>query len=824
MVTRHEAERRSELIDVRSYRVELDLTGDAGFTSRTTVRFRCRTPGASCRIDLDIAEVRHAVLNGGRLEAGEGGIELPDLAAENELVVDAAGRWSASGRGLSRFVDPADDAVYVHTQCQPEGAARIFACFDQPDLKAPVELRVVAPPGWTVAGNAPAAGPAVAGLHLFEPSAPLPPYLVAVVAGPLAAAGAVWRDGDHDVPLRVLSRASTAGQVDAAELLATTARGLAHFRDVFATPYPFAKLDLCLVAELPAAAMENAACVTMAESVARAGAADPAARQRRAGVLLHELAHMWFGDLVTMRWWDDLWLNESFAAWAAVHAQAALGDPGAWTAFALTEKAWAYEQDRLPSTHPIVADVADRAGAELRFDGITYAKGAAVLRQLVAWTGEDRFRAGLADYLRRHAYGNAGLADLLGALARASGRDLASWADEWLRTTGVSELRPVLTRRADGRLGSVAVEQGGSPRRHRVAVGVYDDDGSGALVRVARVEVDVAGPRTAVPALTGRPAGKLILVNDDDLGYAAARLDPGSVAVLRTRIGDVTPALPRALCWSAAWEMTRDAGLRARDYLGMTLGALDAETEPAMRHRLLQRANSAICLYVDPDHAPAAWRRLTGRLTELAVAAAPGGERQAAYVRALTAAVLDEDVLRTLRACLDGAGPFPGLVVDDELRRRLVHALVAHGTELPEAELRRDPAARAACPTAAAKRSAWREILGDGLGPAARDQVMAGFAHPAQVDLIAGYAREYVAALDRVAGRWPAPQTHHFALRLFPLWAVSGDTEAALREWLERQAPGPLRTVVADGHDGLCRALAARAADRAGVPAAAPRG
>nr|AHB63590.1 LabP [Actinoplanes sp. NAI112] len=845
MVTRPEAERRSELLDVRSYRVELDLTGDTTFTSRTTVRFRCRTPGASCRIDLGAVEVRGAVLNGVPLAARDTGIELPELAAENELVVDAVCNYSRSGRGLSRFVDPADDAVYLHTQCQPEGAAQIFACFDQPDLKAPWELRVVAPAGWTVVGNAPPVRRVPVGTdaeqHFFAASAPLPPYLVAVVAGPLTAVRAGWQQGDHVVPLGLFFRASLAGQFDPAELLAETARGLGYLRADFATPYPFAKLDLCLVAELPAAAMENAACVTLSESLARPGTADPAARLRRSGVLLHELAHMWFGDLVTMRWWDDLWLNESFAVWAAVRAQAALGDPAAWTTFALTEKAWAYEQDRLPSTHPVVADLADDTDAALRFDGITYAKGAALLRQLAVHLGEDRFRAGLADYLGRHAYGNAGLADLLSALSRASGRELGSWADEWLRTTGVNDLRPVFSTGGDGRLASFAIAQGparpgaGGTRRHRVTVGVYDDDGSGALARVARAEVDVAGPHTAVPDLIGRPAGRLILVNDDDLAYGSARLDPGSLRVLRTRIGDVTPALPRAQCWSAAWEMTRDAELSARDYLDMTLGALNAEPVPAMRHRLLQRANSAICLYVAPEHAPAAWRRLTTCLTELAVAAEPGGERQAGYVRALTAAVLDPDTLTVLRACLDGDRPVPGLVVDADLRRRLLLALVAHGAageELVEAELRRDGSAegravartaRAAFPLAAAKQAAWRDIVAGDLTPAAREQVMAGFAHPAQGALVARYAREYVEALDPLGARWPAAQAHHFATRLFPLWAISGDTEAAVRAWLDRRPPGALRQVVADGHDGLRRALAARVFDRDPAPVAPGR-
>jgi aminopeptidase N len=849
-LTRVDAQTRAELLDVDSYAVDLDLTDGAGapgestFRSTTTVRFRAAEPGASSWIDLVAAGVRSATLNGRELDVAdydeEKGIALPDLAADNELVVDADGRYMNTGEGLHRFVDQVDGGVYLYSQFETADAKRMFACFDQPDLKATITMTVTAAPSWQVISNG--ATEAVtdadhgAKRHAFATTAPISTYLVALIAGPYARWDDVYSDEHGEIPLGIFCRASLAEHMDAERLFTETKQGFGFYHRNFGVAYPFGKYDQLFVPEFNAGAMENVGAVTFLEDYVFRSRVTRYLYERRAETVLHEMAHMWFGDLVTMRWWDDLWLNESFATWASVVSQAEATEyRNAWTTFANVEKSWAYRQDQLPSTHPVAADIPDLQAVEVNFDGITYAKGASVLKQLVSYVGQDEFLSGLRLYFSRHAYGNATFDDLLAALTEASGRDLSGWSSEWLRTTGLNALSASYTLDDAGRYASFAVVQGGARpgaeerRTHRLAVGIYGGTGGPGtpIDRRHRVELDVTGERTEVPELVGVEAGDLVLVNDDDLTYCTMRLDATSLTTLIDRIGDITEPLPRTLCWSAAWEMTREAELRARDFVTLVLSGIGAESEVGVVQRLLLQAQTALASYAEPSWAVAeGWPAFVARLLDLA-RTDPGSDQQLAVVNALAGSVLTAEALNTLAGWRDGSAPLDGLTVDTDLRWRLLHALVAHGTvgesEI-EAEYARDNTAtgrrmaeraRALLPTPEAKAEAWqRAVYDDTLPNAINSALIMGFSHPAQQALLTDYVPTYFAAVDEVWARRSSEQAQPMVQGLFPSWAVEQATVEAADRWLADEHPPALRRLVTEGRAGIVRALAAREFDR----------
>src|SRR3954454_20065522 len=698
-LTRDAAAARAALLAVHSYDLFLDVTdghgrpGEETFRSATTVRFDARTPGAATFVDLVAERVRSATLNGVELDVStyteDGGLPLPDLAATNELVVDADCRYSRTGEGLHRFVDPEDGQVYLYTHFEQAEAKRMFTCFDQPDLKATFTVHVTAPFDWQVVSNTGdrtiEAGEAGSQLVHFTPTKRISTYLVALVAGPYARV----TDLHDGIPLGIFCRASLAQHLDPEAIFAVTKAGFDFYHRVFDYPYPFDKYDQLFVPEFNAGAMENAGAVTFLEDYVFRSKATRATYERRAETVLHELAHMWFGDLVTMRWWDDLWLNESFATYISTLCQAEATEyTTAWTTFANTEKAWAYAQDQLPSTHPIAADMPDVAAVEVNFDGITYAKGASVLKQFVAYVGRDEFLAGIRRYFRKHEYGNTTLADLLGPLSESTGRDLSQWADQWLRTSQVNTLRPVFELSDDGRYASFAIEQTAVPehpvlRNHRLAVGLYNARPE-RLTRSHRVEFDVSGARTEVPELAGRPAGDLVLVNDDDLTYAKLRLDERSLATLREGIIAMPDSLARALCWSAAWDMTRDAELPARDWVELVLNGVDAETESSVVQALLGLVQSSLSSYADPAWAPTGWTALADKALRALKAAAPGSDQQLLWSRTFASAARTEEHAAVLRGLLDGSATFEGLPVDTDARWAFLHGLVAIGAAGPD--------------------------------------------------------------------------------------------------------------------------------------------
>jgi aminopeptidase N len=838
-LTRDEAAERSALITVTSYQVDLDLTAQGGdettFSSVTVIRFDCASPGASSYIDLTASAVREIMLNGApvSLDAFDGDrIALAGLAARNELRVAATCAYSRSGEGLHRFTDPADKQVYLYSDLETFDAHRIYACFDQPDMKATYELAVTAPEDWQVVSNmAPdshlPSGDAVR--WVFPPTPVMSTYITAVAAGPYH----VVRDEHDGIPLGIYCRQSLAEYLDADELFEVTRQGFDFFHGSFGIKYPFGKYDQLFVPEFKEGAMENAGCVTFLESYIFRSRVTDFAHEARAETILHEMAHMWFGDLVTMRWWDDLWLNESFATWAGTLAQAeATRWTSAWTTFAQLYKAWAYRQDQLPSTHPIAADIPDIAAVEQNFDGITYAKGAAVLKQLVAYVGRENFLDGVRKYFAAHAWGNATLADLLAALEETSGRDLAAWSAEWLQQAGVNTLRPSYQVDADGRFTEFAVEQEAAAshpvlRSHRVAIGLYDRTSAG-IVRRHRIETDVTGARTVVPELAGQARPDLVLVNDEDLTYAKIRLDEHSLRTLVDSIGDITDSLPAALCWSSAWDMCRDGEMAARDYVRLVLSGISSVADISVVQTLLRQASIAVRRLADPGWRETGLALMASTLRGLLDGAAAGSDVQLAYVRAFAGVATSAEHLALLAGLLDGSAALDGLAVDTDLRWALLSRLVSRGAdgfgaERIEAELDRDAtdagqrnaeACRAAIPTAEAKREAWDTMVSGEQTLATFRATLNGFVDLDQAALIEPYREQYFAVVGDVWRDWSTAMAQDFAGGIYAAAAISAETVRATDDYIAAaDPPDTLRRVLTEGRDDVLRALRCRATD-----------
>ena len=856
-LTRDQAVERAALITVDSYQINLNITdgnggpGERTFRSITTVVFDALA-GADTVIDIAAETVRSATLNGRDLDVSSydesTGIPLPGLADRNVVVVEADCRYSNTGEGLHRFVDPVDDEVYLYSQFETADAKRMFACFDQPDLKATFDLRVAAPKHWKVISNGATESVAESeknSVHTFATTPRMSTYLVALIAGPYARWKDTYRDEHGEIALGIYCRASLADHMDAERLFTQTKQGFGFYHRNFGLPYAFGKYDQLFVPEFNAGAMENAGAVTYLEDYVFRSKVTRASYERRAETVLHEMAHMWFGDLVTMTWWDDLWLNESFATFASVLCQSEATEfTEAWTTFANADKSWAYRQDQLPSTHPIAAEIPDLAAVEVNFDGITYAKGASVLKQLVAYVGLEHFLAGLRDYFRIHAFGNATFDDLLAALEKASGRDLSNWGQQWLKTTGLNTLRPEFDVDADGKFTRFAVTQSGAApgagetRVHRLAVGIYDEDPTGKLVRIHREELDVEGPETKVPALVGVSRGDLILVNDDDLTYCSLRLDDRSLQTALTRIADIVEPLPRTLVWSAAWEMTREAELRARDFVSLVLAGAHAETEVGVAQRLLLQAQTALACYAEPtwsrEHG---WPQFADRVLELARAAQPGSDHQLTFVNTLCSSVLSTRHVVTLADLLDHDPAdfgLAGLQIDTDLRWRLVTALATAGdidsdgpaTPFIDAEVQRDPTAAgkrngaqaaAARPQLPVKQEAWTTVVeDDALAVITARAIIAGIGAPGQGELLEPFTARYFEAISGVWARRSSEVAQSVVIGLYPRWDISEAGIAAADAFLtapESEVPPPLRRLVLEGQAGVKRSLRARRFD-----------
>jgi len=858
-LTRLEARDRAAAVSVESYDVSLDLAaGPDTFSSTTTVRFTAQA-GGSTFVDLIAPLVHSIALNGRQLDPAtvfaDSRIALDDLAAENELRVVTDCAYMTTGEGMHRFVDPVDGEVYLYSQFEVSDSRRAFAVFEQPDLKAIFRFTVTAPEHWTVVSNSPTPQPTpVTGrltesgqglaIWAFEPTQVLSSYVTAIVAGPYCQERGelTSRDG-RTIPLGVFCRRSLSRYLDAENVLDITKAGFAFYEDLFDYPYPFPKYDQLFVPEFNAGAMENAGAVTLVESYVFRSKVPDATVERRAITILHELAHMWFGDLVTMRWWDDLWLNESFAEYvSALAASEATRWTNAWTTFSSMEKSWAYRQDQLPSTHPIVADIRDLEDVKVNFDGITYAKGASVLKQLVSWVGHDEFFAGVRAYFRRHAFGNTELRDLLAELETTSGRDLTAWSALWLEQAGVTLLRPEVEADAHGQITSFAITQevpAEHPvqRPHRLAVGGYDlitgADGVPRLERTVRVEIEVDGPRTLVPDLLDRPRPALVLVNDDDLAYAKIRLDADSLATAVEHLHSFGDSLPRTLVWAAAWDMTRDAELPGRDFADLVLANIGHESDSSVVLVLLRQFTTTLELYVAPEHREEVEIAAAERLLELARSADAGGDSQLQFVKAFAGRARTGTQLDAVGALLDGTEHLTGLVIDTDLHWELLSALVALG-RVGEAEiaaqLEVDPtaagqraaaAARASMPTPQAKAAAWSAVVeSDELPNAVQTATIGGFARAADRSLLAPYVEPYFAALARIWTSRTSEMAQNLVVGLYPTMVLNEpgvDLLARTDAWLAESGENipALRRLVVEARDRVRRALAAQERDRA---------
>ena len=864
-LTRVEAEERKSIVQYPiQYSVDLDLTqGDTTFVSTSTIQFGAKA-GESTFLDLIADEVTAVTVNGESVEPSEvfadSRIALNNLRERNEVVVTALCRYSTTGEGLHRSVDPSDGNVYLYSQFEVPDARRVYAVFDQPDLKAVFTFSVLAPCSWIVTSNMPVertedtdqmtldgtlgTKPAEhAKRWTFAPTPTMSSYLTAICAGPYAEWHTTYQNEDgHTIPMAQYCRQSLKDDFakDVDYLFDITKKGFAFYAKTWGVPYPYAKYDQIYVPEYNAGAMENIGMVTIRDSYVFSSKVTDALAERRVVTVLHELAHMWFGDYVTMKWWNDLWLNESFAEFTSTLATAEATEwHDAWATFCSGEKSWALNQDQLSTTHPIVAPINDLNDTYVNFDGITYAKGASVLKQLVAYVGRSEFFEGINHYLYRHAYSNATLNDLLTELEGTSGRDLKTWSAQWLEQAGINTIATDLHTAQDGTISELTLHQFAPTdhpvlREHRLAVGFYnEDEESGKVVRTDRIELDVAGEATTVTGAAGKPRPQFLLTNDDDLTYTKLRFDDESLAFATANLYRFDDALARAVIWLALWDMTRDGELAASDFIDTTLKLLSTETESTTFRYALACLSTTVWHYTDRTKRAAIAQHTAQALLDLAKQAPAGSDMQFQLISAyLTYGVEGDSAFAdTVRGLLSGSRVLEGLELDNNFRWSLVRALSSINA-IDEEDIQRELekkdttenrefalAARAARATADAKAWAWNEALHDEvLTNSQLESVASGFASTPSPELAEPYVKEYFdsaewiwnhktfhmaeALLEGLYPRYADPAT---LVELGDKWLAShADADNALRRLISANVESSHRTkMVADFNASL---------------------
>ena len=840
-LTRIEAQERRAIVDTHSYEVDLDLTRGAEiFGSRTVVRFSA-AEGADTFIDLIARDVQSITLNGREIPASafaDSRIALAGLQSENELIVEADCLYTNTGEGLHRFVDPVDGEVYLYSQFEVPDSRRVFAVFEQPDLKATFQFTVTAPEPWKVVSNSPTPEPKKHGdgraTWRFEPTPPISSYITAIVGGPYEEVfSELTSASGRVIPLGVYGRKSLWQHLDSDYIFDKTREGFAYYEAKFDYPYPFAKYDQLFVPEFNAGAMENAGAVTFTESYVFRSKVTDAIKERRVVTILHELAHMWFGDLVTMKWWNGLWLNESFAEWASTIATAEATEwTEAWTTFNAMEKTWAYRQDQLPSTHPVVAEINDLEDVQVNFDGITYAKGGSVLKQLAAWVGIEAFFAGVAEYFKKNEWGNTELTDLLSELEKTSGRELGTWAKKWLETAGVNTLSPVIHEDSTGTITRFAITQTAPAdyptiRPHRLGVGFYNVT-DGALERVHHVELDVDGDLTEVPELKGHKRPDLVLLNDEDLAYAKIRLDDRSLKTAIAHLGGIADPLARSLVWGAAWDQTRDAESSPSDYVDLVLRNIGSETESTTVRTTLAQLQLAANSYVAPEKRDTTRAKVADGLWALAQAAEAGSDSQLQFVTAFATAASTPAHWATVKSLRDGETTLAGLEIDTDLAWQLLISLAAGGvagaSAIDEALAADNTAkggefaaqAKASIPDAAAKRAAWDSLIENDDQPNTIVRSTAlGFQHPATLDQLGAFVNPYFEMLLPIWNSRSYQIAQYIIVGLYPAPLANLELRDATRAWLKANpdAAPALRRLVDENLAGVERALAVQDRD-----------
>ena len=868
-LTESEAQARAALLSNLSYEVSLVLSDDPEaetFQSATTVVFDVAREGSETFINIAARSIDECTLNGKRLTQAQHGFNgkvvwLRGLrAGSNRLSVTAQCEYQHTGVGLHRLRDPVDDEVYVYTHFEPFEAHKVLACFDQPDLKAGVTMSVTAPTAWRVCGNGRVLRTEPSGTvktwH-FKTTPPLPPYLIAVVAGKYHTVQRRHRN----IPMALWCRESLASWIDAQadEIFEITAAGLDFFEKYFGFTYPFDEYNQLFVPEFNVGAMENPGCVTVNEKLIHRGQASEAQLQKRAETILHEMAHVHgFGDVTTMRWWGDLWLKETFATYMAFLAmEKSTRFTNAWVDFANSFKSIAARQDQLVTTHRIADQVPDTVSVRQNFDGITYYKGASVMRQLVAWVGDDAFMRGVQDYFERYRWGNTDLQEFLDCLRHASGRDLTRWAKDWLQTTGLNTFHTHLSEK-NGRYATFAVEQTAIPehptlRAHRAGIGLYDRDAKGVLRLRRRVETDLTGAITPITELVGERVCDLVLLNDGDLTFAKLRFDPRSLETLKADLSNVADPLARALCWAAVWDLTRDGEMPAREFVELVARHAPGEKDSLLVERVTSQARSAIDLYGDPANRNTALERLHQVAAAQVNSQALAADLRLIWARILVATAASDASLARVAAMLDGGERIAGIELDTDLRWLILGQLSEEGkadAALIRATMAADPsdigrrratACLAARPTAAAKEEAWRRVADvsapmpaawkgatDGeLSVASMSAILRGFnigsvgvggmmAHGPNPELLRPYIQRYVDALPASWAERTIDEAAAFTESLYPSYLVDDRVVAAIDLALEGGAiPGPAVRILREGRDSTLRAQRAREVDRA---------
>jgi aminopeptidase N len=840
--TRAEAQARADHLAVQSYQVNLDLTaGDEFFTSETTVKFTCNKPGYESFIDAVGKSVISATLNGQAIDTsnydGES-IFLKNLAADNELVIKMSTPYSNTGEGLQRSVDPVDNEVYLYSQGETAFIRKMYPCFDQPDLKATFTLTAIAPKHWSVISNSPVEEKIeLAGDKTqwrFKPTPRISTYITALIAGPYYSVNDTYV-GKKSVPLGIYCRKSLAEHLDPEDIFLITKQGFAYFENVFGLEYPFDKYDQIAVVDFNWGAMENAGAVTFLERllVFRSKVTERM-YNARANTILHEMAHMWFGNMVTMKWWDDLWLNESFAEWSSYLAMVeATRFKNSWTGFNQERKNWAYRQDQLSSTHPIVTDMVDIDTVAGNFDGISYAKGASVLQQLVVHVGRDNFITGLQKYFTKHAFKNTTLDDLLIELTKASGKDLTTWVSNWLQTAGVNTLRPLLEIENDSYKSVSVIQEAptmpvGSTqlRPHRLAIGLYDLTGESITLRKT-VELDVSGDKTVVAQLAGEKVADLLLINDRDLSYAKIRFDQKSIATLKAHLGKITDSLTRALCWSAAWDMLRDAEISATDFIEIALTGLSGEDDIATVTTIGNQLATAVELYSAPTKRDSARLRVGNAYEKMLQQAAAGSDLQLQFARNFTSFASSAEHNDLIKELLDGK--LTGLKVDADLRWSFVIALAERGLMDKDElalQLQKDntlngqlshASALAARPTADAKAETWNSITTEDISTSLREAKLAGFMRALHRPLLAAYVDPYFDLLLQFWGKKSYEVASSFVSGMYPIYLTNQVTLDKTINWLNttgKDGQAGLRRLVSENRDALSRALKVQELDK----------
>ena len=846
-LTHHEArERAAVIVSPCTYKISLDLTTGAElFRADTTVHFAA-TSGASTFIDCIAEEVHSVTLNGVSLDPdivfADSRIQLDHLQAENTLHVVSDMRYMNTGEGLHRFVDPADGEVYLYSQFEVPDSRRMYPVFEQPDLKATFQFTITAPAYWKVVSVQPTPDPTPAGkvdgvdiaTWKFTPTPVMSSYITAVIAGPYHEVRSELTNADgRKIPLGVFCRASLAQHLDHEYIFDITRKGFEFFAREFDYPYPFEKYDQLFVPEFNMGAMEHIGAVTFTEAYVFRSQVTDAMRERRVVTILHELAHMWFGNLVTMRWWNDLWLNESFAEYMSTLATAEATEwSEGWTTFIGSGKTWAYRQDQLPSTHPVMANITDLDDVMVNFDGITYAKGASVLKQLVAWVGREPFMRGVHEYFVKYAYQNTELPDLMRELEATSGRDLSTWTEQWLQTSGVNTLRPEFTVDARGVFTSFTIHQSAHPdyptiRPHRLAIGLYTDR-NGELVRVKRVEVDVDGEHTDIPELTGEPQPDLILLNDDDLTYAKTRFDERSYATATQRLRDISDSLARGLVWGALWDATRDAEIPASSFIDVVLAHMDVESNSTILRNLIGQVLTASSRYVAPERREETHRTVASRLLSIARSAAPGSDVQFQAIKAFSSLAHTREETQVIQDLLDGSLTLDGLTVDTDLRWEFVIALASNGlidsAEI-DAVLEADRTAsgaqfaayaRAALPTLEAKSTAWKAMVEESGAANLTIRFSAlGFNRVHDRELLAPFVERFFDAVDTVWASRSYQICEEILEGFYPAPLANTDLRDATAAWLTEHpdAQPSLRRFMIEHLADVERALTAQQRD-----------